>query len=121
MKDRGHTLLQDVLLVQFTVILETATSASTPCLLPQAHAPPTPTIAFAWPPPSAPTRGVRPTTTLPVFVVQLDALLPVATIATARTINAQQHPSSHAPLPMVWSQVLSLVFVARSHAIQSMD
>ena len=94
---------------------------STPCPLPQAHAPPTPTTAFASPPSSAPTRVVRPTTMNPVFVVQQDARLAVATIATARTINAQQHPSLHAPLPMVWSQVLSLVFVARSHAIQSMD
>jgi hypothetical protein len=108
-------------LVQFTVILETATSASTPCLLPQAHAPPTPTIAFASPPPSAPTRVVRPTTMNPVFVVQQDARLAVATIATARTLNAQQHPSSRAPLPMVWSQVPSLVCVAQSHAVQSMD
>ena len=97
-------------------------SASTPTLLPQDHAPTTPTIAFASPPPSAPTRVVRPTTTHPVFVVQQEhARLPPATIATAHTINAQHHPSSHAPLSMDCSQVPSLVFVARSHAIQSMD
>ncbi len=89
MKTRGHTGHTTHPVAQFTM---EPTSCSTPCLLPQAHAQATPTIAFASPPPSAPTRVVRPTTMNPVFVVQLDAHLPVATIATARTINAQQHP-----------------------------
>ena len=69
----------------------TATSTSIPCLLPQAHALQQ-ELAFASLRPSAPTRVVRPTTLHPVFVVQLDARLPVDTIATARTTNAQQHP-----------------------------
>ena len=94
---------------------------STPCPLPQAHAPPTPTIAFALPPPSAPTRVVRPTTLQPVFVVPLDARLPPATIATARSTNAQQRRSSLVLLPMVWWKVPSLVFVAQSYAVQLMD
>ena len=96
-------------------------STSTPCLLPQNHATGTPTIAFASLRLFAPTRVVRPTTLHAVFVVQVDARLPLATIATARTINAQQHPSSRAPLPMVWSKVPSLAFVAQSHAVQSTD
>ena len=49
-------------------------------------------LAFASPPPSAFTRVVRPTTMHAVIVVQVDARLAVATFATARTLNAQQHP-----------------------------
>ena len=68
-------------------------STSTLCPHPQDHAPSTPTIAFASPPPSVPTRVVRPKTTHPVFVVQQDARLLVATIATSPTTNAVRYPT----------------------------
>ena len=79
-------------------------SASTPTLLPQDHAPPSPTIAFASPPPSAATRVVRPTTLHPVFVVQLDARLAVATIAPRPSIYVLL--VHHVPIQMVWLLIL---------------
>ena len=99
----------------------TAPSTSTPCLLPQAHAPPTPTIAFASPPPSAPTRVVRPTTLQPVFVAQQDARLLVATIATSPTTNAVRHSTLHgsqsATTPMVLLLTPHYVPVVLPHAL----